>query len=99
MVQLKTSLDQLIEICRRNQVRELAVFGSVVREEAGSASDVDVLVEFQPGARVGFLRIAALAEALEPVFGRSVDLVLKAGLKPIIRDAVLREAEVLFATG
>jgi len=97
MVALNVPLDELGEICRRHQVRELAVFGSVVRGAARPDSDIDVLVEFEPTARVGFLKLAGLTEALAHVFGRPVDLVPKASLKPLIRDAVLQEAEVIFA--
>lgn len=99
MVRLNTSTAALAEICRRNEVRELSVFGSVVRGQPRPDSDVDVLVEFEPGATVGFLRIAGLAEELESVFGRRVDLALKPDLKPLLRERVLREAEVLFVAG
>jgi len=99
MVQMNASASDLATICRQNQVRELAVFGSAARGDSRPESDVDVLVEFQSGAKIGFLAIARLIHALEPVFGRPVDLALKSGLKPSIREAVLREAEVLFAEG
>ena len=97
MIRLKGTDEDIAAICRRNEVRELAVFGSVVRGQARADSDVDVFVEFQPAAQVGFIRIAGLAEELERVFGRHVDLAIKSCLKPLIREQVLREAEVLFA--
>jgi predicted nucleotidyltransferase len=51
-------LDRLAEVCRRHQVKELSVFGSAARGELRPDSDVDLLVEFEPGAKVGFLRLA-----------------------------------------
>jgi len=99
MVQLNVPLTDLATICRASHVRELAVFGSVVHGTAREQSDIDILVAFQPDARIGFLAIAALTEQLEGIFGRRVDLAIKSGLKPAIREKVLRDAEVLFAEG
>jgi uncharacterized protein len=84
-------------ICRRYQVRELSLFGSSLRGEAGQASDIDLLVDFVPEAEVGFLALAAMARELSTLLGRKVDLVPKDGLKPLIRASVLAEAEVVFA--
>ena len=87
----------LAEFCKRYRVRELSVFGSVTRGDDGPESDLDVLVEFESDARVGFLLLGKMSRELSGMAGRRVDLVLKAGLKPAIRDHVLREAEVVFA--
>ena len=89
--------DQIAAVCRRFQVRELALFGSVLRGDFGPDSDVDILVEFHPDARVGLLKFIELQEELEKAIGRKVDLVPKRGLKPLIRDEVLASAEVLYA--
>jgi predicted nucleotidyltransferase len=89
--------DALAEFCRRYQVRELALFGSVARDEESTDSDLDLLVEFKPDARVGFLVMGRMSRELAHMAGREVDLVPKGGLKPAIRDHVLEEAEVLFA--
>jgi len=94
---LKVPADELADVCRRYRVRELALFGSAARGQAGPGSDLDLLVEFQPGAHIGFLALAALGRELSALLGRRVDLVPKRGLKPLIRDEVLREAEVVFA--
>jgi predicted nucleotidyltransferase len=88
---------QLASLCRRHRVRELAVFGSVARGAARPDSDVDLLVEFEPEARIGFIALAQLTRELQDLFERPVDVVTKGGLHPRIRDAVLAEAEVLFA--
>ena len=89
--------EQIAAFCRRNQVRSLALFGSVLREDFSSSSDVDVLVAFEPGARVGFLALGRLQRELSALLGRPVDLVPLDGLKPMLREEVLPRAEVLYA--
>jgi hypothetical protein len=89
--------DTLAALCRRHGVSELSVFGSQARGDARQASDIDVLVTFEPGRAVGFLALARLQRELETLLGRRVDLVPKTGLKPLIRDAVLREARLVSA--
>jgi hypothetical protein len=88
---------KLAELCRRYGVTELSLFGSAVRGEMGPDSDIDVLVEFDPAARVGIVKFELLAEGLEEMVGRRVDLVTKRGLKPWVRPEVLREARVIYA--
>jgi hypothetical protein len=89
--------DELARFCRRYQVRELALFGSMLRQDRRPDSDVDLLVSFQPAARVTFLTLARMQRELEALLGRHVDLVPKDGLKPVIRDHVLATARVLYA--
>jgi predicted nucleotidyltransferase len=88
---------KLAEICRRYHVRELALFGSVLRDDFREDSDIDVLVEFEPRARVGFFELARLQRELASILGRNVDIVPKQGLNPIIRKAVLDSASVVYA--
>ncbi|MBI5283228.1 MAG: nucleotidyltransferase family protein [Candidatus Solibacter usitatus] len=88
---------ELADLCRRYEVRELSLFGSAVRGELGPDSDVDIMVEFEPSARIGLLKFESLSEDLESLTGRKVDLVTKRGLKPWIRPHVLREARVIYA--
>ncbi len=90
------SIDAITDICKRYFVAELALFGSVVRSDFGSDSDVDVLVEFKKDAPIGFIAYAGLAEELSSALGRKVDLVSKVGLKPRIRKPVLDSAEVIY---
>jgi uncharacterized protein len=90
------SPDRLAEFCKRNQVQELALFGSAITSDFGEDSDIDLLVTFQPGARIGFLTLARMRRELEDILGRKVDLVPKGGLKPAIRNSVLATARVLY---
>jgi uncharacterized protein len=84
-------------VCRRHHIRWLAVFGSHARGDERGDSDVDVVVEFEPGRTPG-LGIIRVAEALRPVFGgRRVDLVTRRGLSPRLRDHILSEARELYA--
>jgi len=87
----------LAEICRRYQVRELAVFGSAAQGAMRPDSDIDLLVEFLPEAEIGLLEHAGLMLDLAQLLGRRVDLVSKRGLKPFIRDSVVREARPVYA--
>ena len=73
-------------------IKRLAVFGSVARDEADESSDVAILVEFEPGARVGLFEFARLRRALGEILGRTVDLVTPDALRQEMRAQVLREA-------
>jgi predicted nucleotidyltransferase len=84
-------------LCEEYHVRELALFGSARTERFRPDSDIDLLVEFEPNARIGFLALAALQRKLSALLRRRVDLVPKDGLKPIIRDEVLSSAEIVYA--
>ncbi len=89
--------DRLAEFCRRNHIRRLSFFGSVLREDFGPESDVDVLVQFEPGAVIGFRIFDIEAELSEMLGGRRVDLVSEKYLNPYLRDRVLRSAVVQYA--
>ena len=88
---------EVAEICRRYQVRELSVFGSTARGEARPDSDIDLLVEFLPGAHVSLLRHFAAERELSELLGRKVDLVSKRALRDALRDRVLAEARLVYA--
>ena len=81
--------------CRRNHIRRLALFGSVLRDDFTPNSDVDVLVEFEPGKTPGFAFIAVQDE-LSELLGREVDLNTPDCLSKYFRDEVLATAEVLY---
>jgi len=87
----------LAEVCRRYGVKELSLFGSAVRGEMRPDSDIDIMVEFEPGVRVGLIKFESLVEELESLAGRRVDLVTKRGLKPWVRPQVLKGARVIYA--
>ena len=91
---LKMSIDheRLAEFCRQNGVRRLAVFGSALRHDFGPGSDVDVLIEFEPGRTPG-LRFFGMQEELSRLFDRPVDLHTPASLSRYFRSQVLAEAE------
>jgi len=88
---------EMAEVCRRHRIRRLALFGSVLRDDFGPHSDVDVLVTFAPDARIGFLALGRLKRELSELLGRRVDIVPEDGLKPLIRERVLSSAEVIYA--
>jgi predicted nucleotidyltransferase len=88
---------ELEEFCLRYQVQRLALFGSVLGNEFRADSDVDVLVAFQPSARVGFITFSRMQRELSKLFERPVDLVPMDGLKPVIRDSVLSNIEEVYA--
>lgn len=88
---------QLVELCQRFQVRNLALFGSVLRDDFRPESDVDVLVEFDTDAPIGFMAFSRLQRELAELLGRPVDLMPREGLKPVIRDHVLANAEDIYA--
>lgn len=90
------SQEQIAQFCRRHHVRRLALFGSVLREDFNSTSDVDVLVEFEPGHTPG-LAFFSMQDELSELLGRKVDLSTPRFLSRYFRDEVLREAEVLYA--
>ncbi|MBN2501748.1 MAG: nucleotidyltransferase family protein [Anaerolineales bacterium] len=100
MTELKIDISSeiLVEFCRRYQVRRLALFGSVLREDFQAASDVDILVKFDPDARVSFMTLGKMQRELEAIFQRKVDLVPQDGLKPIIREEVLSSAQEVYAS-
>ncbi len=87
---------RVAEFCRRNHIQRLALFGSVLRDDFGPDSDVDVLVEFEPGARVGLLRLAGMEIELSEILARKVDLNTPGFLSDYFRDQVLAEAEVQY---
>jgi uncharacterized protein len=86
----------LAAFCQRHHIRRLAMFGSVLRDDFRPNSDVDVLVEFEPGHIPGYAFITVQDE-LSSLIGRSVDLHTPASLSQHFRDAVIRDAEVHYA--
>ena len=96
-VKIKIPKKELDEFCHRYLVQRLALFGSVIGKDFRAESDVDVLVSFQPNAHVGFITFSRMQRELSGLFNRPVDLVPMHGLKPVIRDSVLSNIEVVYA--
>jgi hypothetical protein len=94
-LKIKVSRDDIARFCRKNHIRRLELFGSVLRDDFTPQSDVDVLVEFEPGHAVGFGFIR-MQDELSELLGRKVDLNTPASLSPYFRDEVLAEAEALY---
>ncbi|MBI2854754.1 MAG: nucleotidyltransferase family protein [Chloroflexi bacterium] len=87
---------ELAAFCRRHHIKSLSLFGSVLRDDFRPDSDIDVLVEFQPGKTPGFFTFAEMEDELSALFGtRKVDLRTPQDLSRYFRDRVLREAVVL----
>jgi predicted nucleotidyltransferase len=87
---------QLIsDFCRRHHIRRLALFGSVLRDDFRPDSDIDVLVEFEPGTRLGFA-FFDVEQELSQILGRRVDLRTAQELSKYFRDEVLAEAEEVY---
>jgi uncharacterized protein len=94
-VQIPIDQHQIAEFCRRHHIRNLALFGSVLRDDFSPQSDIDVLVEFEPGHVPGYA-FFSLEEELSDILGRRVDLNTAGFLSKYFREEVLGEAEVLY---
>jgi hypothetical protein len=94
---------QLADYCRRWKVAEMAIFGSALREDFGSESDVDVLVSFEEDARWSLFDLVRMEEELQALLGRPVDLVQRPAVEQsenyIRRKGILENAEVVYAAG
>ena len=94
-VRIDVPSERIGEFCRRNHIRRLAFFGSVLRDDFRPESDVDVLVEFEPGTRLGFA-FFDIEQELSQILGRRVDLRTPQELSKYFRDEVLAEAEDVY---
>lgn len=92
--------EQLAAFCRRHHIRRLAFFGSVLRDDFSGDSDVDVLVEFEPGHVPGFFRLARMERELSALLGgRKADIRTAQDLSRYFRDEVIAAAELQYAGG
>jgi len=87
--------EEIAEFCRRHHIRRLALFGSVLRDDFGPHSDVDVLVEFEHGARIGWDFII-IQDELADLFGLPVDLLTPGSIRPAYRHEILSTAEDIY---
>ena len=88
--------DQLAVFCRKHHIKKLSLFGSVLRDDFRPDSDVDMLVEFEPEAHVGFFGLVGMELELTDLIGRKVDLRTPKELSRYFRDEGLASAEVQY---
>ena len=91
--------ETLDDFCCRRRIRKLSLFGSVLRDDFGPQSDVDVLVEFEPGATVGYFELADMESELSELLGRKADIRTPAELSRYFRQEVLAAAETQYVSG
>jgi predicted nucleotidyltransferase len=91
---LNIPTEMVAEFCKRNRIRKLSIFGSALRGDFSPDSDIDVLVEFEPDACVGLIRLAGMEIELSEILGRKVDLNTPEFLSKYFRNKVLSEAIV-----
>jgi len=93
--------DEIADFCRRWRVTELALFGSILRQDFGPGSDVDVLVSFAPDARWSLFDLVRMEDELRVILGREVDLVERVAVEQsenyIRRKSILSNLEVVYA--
>src|SRR4051812_37730323 len=98
VAQIEIPEAEITELCRRNGIRKLGLFGSVLTSRFSDSSDVDVLVEFRPEERVGFFRLADIESALSRLLGgRKIDVRTPLDLSRYFREEVVREALIIYA--
>ena len=88
---------QIAEICRRYDIKELALFGSMAHRQGRPDSDIDLLVEYLPNAQRGLLRHLTAQREFPELLGRKVDLVPKNGLRKEVRAELLADAKLIYA--
>ena len=94
---IKISRPKIAEFCRRNHIRSLSLFGSVLRDDFTQDSDIDMLVEFDPAHVPGLFTLVRMEKELSSVFnGRKIDLRTPKDLSRYFRDDVLKTAEALY---
>lgn len=95
------SPDEIAAFCKRRQITELALFGSVLRDDFGPNSDIDVLVKFSPDAKLSFLALDQMEEELSEMLGRKVDLLTRKSIEQspnwIRRENILGSAKTIYA--
>lgn len=99
-LKLTVSADKIEAFCRRWQIQEFSLFGSVLNERFRQDSDVDVLVSFAPQITYSFLQLTEMQDELEAIFGRPVDLIDKRAVQEspnyIRRREILGSAQVIY---
>ena len=91
--------EKIAEFCRRNHIRRLSLFGSLLHGNFGPVSDIDFLVEFEPDHVPGLIRLAGMEQELSELVGRKADLRTPQELSRYFRQEVIDSAEVQYAAG
>ncbi len=92
----KISKNNLIEFCKRNNIKKLSIFGSAIRGELQPGSDIDLLVEFEQEHTPGLFSIVRMEMELAEMLGRKVDLRTPEDLSQYFRDEVVRNAQIQY---
>ena len=98
-IRIEIPPEKIAEFCKRNHIRKLSLFGSVLRGDFGSDSDIDLLVEFDPEHIPGLIRLAGMEIELTKILGRKVDVRTVQDLSRYFRQEVVDSAEVQYAEG
>lgn len=96
-LKLKLNNAEIAEFCRKNKIIKPSLFGSSLRDDFTPESDVDILVEFDPEARIGLIKLAGIENELSEMIVRKVDLNTPGFISKYYRDKVLAESEVQYA--
>ena len=88
--------DRVVAFCQKHGIRKFALFGSVLRDDFGPQSDVDVVAEFRPEIRFTLCEMGHMEDELSEILGRRVDLMEFQGLRPWFLETVLESMEVIY---
>jgi predicted nucleotidyltransferase len=99
VIQVPIDAEAIANFCRRNHILRLGVFGSATRQDFGPDSDVDFLVEFEPGHVPGLMTLAGMEMELAEIIGRRVDMRTAGDLSRYFRDRVVASAQPIYASG
>ena len=88
--------EAIAAFCRKHRIRQFLLFGSVLRDDFGPDSDVDVLVAFEPGVRFGYFKLIGMQEELGEILGRRSEMYELAWLKPWMQEEVMKTSESIY---
>lgn len=97
--QIALPIEEISAYCRTQPIQRLSVFGSVLRQDFSPQSDVDLLVEFVPGARITYFDLYDMQQSLAALIGREVDLLTAQAISPYFADSVRNDAQVIYEAG
>ncbi len=97
-IQIDLPMEEIAELCRRYPVRRLSLFGSALRDDFRPDSDIDMLVEFEPGAKVTLFDLGGMQQELSALLGREVDIKTPGFISERFRQRVFDSAETLYGS-